>query len=235
MGDTATIKPWPPAGCWPGAGRPSWTSTTITATAPRTSSTIHRKSCSPPFTRTPMSPTPASAATVSRGAAARAWASTTTSRCPRARTRRPTASILAQALEAIRAFRPDFLVVSLGVDTVLEDPVGGLQLPVESFPGLGGMIGYPGGAGAGRPGGRLQPAAGRTLRGRIPDRVGRRAQPGRCASMTASRILPALILRMVKVIPMTWILCSEAGVPLHSCRSMASRLPSRSGRFRFSF
>jgi acetoin utilization deacetylase AcuC-like enzyme len=32
-------------------------------------------------------------------------------------------------------------VVSLGVDTVLEDPVGGLQLPVESFPGLGGMIG----------------------------------------------------------------------------------------------
>jgi acetoin utilization deacetylase AcuC-like enzyme len=48
---------------------------------------------------------------------------------------------LGQALEAIRAFRPDFLVVSLGVDTVLEDPVGGLELPVESFPGLGGMIG----------------------------------------------------------------------------------------------
>jgi acetoin utilization deacetylase AcuC-like enzyme len=49
--------------------------------------------------------------------------------------------ILAQALEAIRAFRADFLVVSLGVDTVLEDPVGGLEVPVESFPGLGGMIG----------------------------------------------------------------------------------------------
>ena len=47
---------------------------------------------------------------------------------------------LAEALEAIRAFRPDFLVVSLGVDTVMEDPVGGLQLPVESFPRLGGMI-----------------------------------------------------------------------------------------------
>jgi len=48
--------------------------------------------------------------------------------------------VLAQALEQIRAFHPDFLVVSLGVDTVQEDPVGGLRLPVESFPGLGGMI-----------------------------------------------------------------------------------------------
>jgi acetoin utilization deacetylase AcuC-like enzyme len=48
---------------------------------------------------------------------------------------------LAQALGEIRAFRPDFLVVSLGVDTVQGDPLGGLQLPVESFPGLGRMIG----------------------------------------------------------------------------------------------
>jgi acetoin utilization deacetylase AcuC-like enzyme len=47
---------------------------------------------------------------------------------------------LAQALEKIRAFRPDFLVVSLGVDTVRGDPVGGLDLRVDSFPGLGGMI-----------------------------------------------------------------------------------------------
>jgi acetoin utilization deacetylase AcuC-like enzyme len=48
--------------------------------------------------------------------------------------------VLAQALEEIRAFKPDFLVVSLGVDTVQGDPVGGLQLPAESFPGLGGLI-----------------------------------------------------------------------------------------------
>jgi acetoin utilization deacetylase AcuC-like enzyme len=48
--------------------------------------------------------------------------------------------VLAEALEQIRAFRPDFLVVSLGVDTVQGDPVGGLRLPVESFPGLGAMI-----------------------------------------------------------------------------------------------
>jgi acetoin utilization deacetylase AcuC-like enzyme len=41
----------------------------------------------------------------------------------------------------IRAFQPDYLVVSLSVDTVQGDPVGGLQLPVESFPGLGKMIG----------------------------------------------------------------------------------------------
>ena len=49
-------------------------------------------------------------------------------------------AVLAQALEEIRAFQPDFLVVSLGVDTVQEDPVGGLRLPMESFPGMGGMI-----------------------------------------------------------------------------------------------
>jgi len=47
---------------------------------------------------------------------------------------------LAQALEEIRAFKPDFLVISLGVDSVQGDPVGGLQLPVESFSRLGGMI-----------------------------------------------------------------------------------------------
>ena len=49
--------------------------------------------------------------------------------------------VLARALQAIRAFKPDFLVVSLGVDTVQGDPVGGLRLPAESFPGLGRMIG----------------------------------------------------------------------------------------------
>lgn len=49
--------------------------------------------------------------------------------------------VLSRALEAIRAFRPDYLVVSLGVDTVQGDPVGGLQLSVESFPGLGARIG----------------------------------------------------------------------------------------------
>jgi acetoin utilization deacetylase AcuC-like enzyme len=48
--------------------------------------------------------------------------------------------VLAQALEGIRAFKPDFLVVSLGVDTAQGDPVGGLRLPVESFPRLGGLI-----------------------------------------------------------------------------------------------
>jgi acetoin utilization deacetylase AcuC-like enzyme len=50
------------------------------------------------------------------------------------------AMVLARALEEIRAFQPGFLVVSLGVDTVQGDPVGGLRLPVESFPVLGRMI-----------------------------------------------------------------------------------------------
>ena len=48
--------------------------------------------------------------------------------------------VLARALEAIRAFKPDFLVVSLGVDTVQGDLVGGLQLPLGSYPRLGAMI-----------------------------------------------------------------------------------------------
>jgi acetoin utilization deacetylase AcuC-like enzyme len=48
---------------------------------------------------------------------------------------------LARALEEIQAFGPDHLVVSLGVDTVQGDPVGGLGLPVECFPELGRMIG----------------------------------------------------------------------------------------------
>ncbi len=52
--------------------------------------------------------------------------------------------VLARALEEIRAFHPDFLVVSLGVDTVQEDPVGGLRLPPECFPELGRMVGSPG-------------------------------------------------------------------------------------------
>jgi acetoin utilization deacetylase AcuC-like enzyme len=49
-------------------------------------------------------------------------------------------SVLAQALEAIGSFKPDFLVVSLGVDTAQGDLVGGLHLLVESFPRLGARI-----------------------------------------------------------------------------------------------
>jgi acetoin utilization deacetylase AcuC-like enzyme len=45
------------------------------------------------------------------------------------------------ALEEIHRFTADFLIVSLGVDTVQEDPLGGLKLSLESFRRIGGKIG----------------------------------------------------------------------------------------------
>ena len=45
------------------------------------------------------------------------------------------------ALDEIHRFAADFLVISLGVDTVREDPLGGLKLPLESFRRIGGKIG----------------------------------------------------------------------------------------------
>ncbi len=50
-------------------------------------------------------------------------------------------SALEKALEEIRRYGPDFLILSLGVDTVDGDPIGGFRLPADSFPRLGGMIG----------------------------------------------------------------------------------------------
>ena len=48
---------------------------------------------------------------------------------------------LDMALDEIRRFAADFLVISLGVDTVREDPLGGLKLSKESFRAIGEKIG----------------------------------------------------------------------------------------------
>jgi len=48
---------------------------------------------------------------------------------------------LDMALDEIRRFAADFLVISLGVDTVREDPLGGLKLSKESFRPIGEKIG----------------------------------------------------------------------------------------------
>lgn len=42
-------------------------------------------------------------------------------------------TVLEQALERIREFRPDYLVVSLGLDTHESDPIGGFRLTSEYF------------------------------------------------------------------------------------------------------
>jgi acetoin utilization deacetylase AcuC-like enzyme len=48
---------------------------------------------------------------------------------------------LAAALAAIRHYGPDLLIVSLGVDTFKDDPVGRFVLESEDFLGVGSMIG----------------------------------------------------------------------------------------------
>ena len=47
---------------------------------------------------------------------------------------------LAAALERVRAHAPDVLIVSLGVDSYIRDPVGGFALESEDFLTLGGDI-----------------------------------------------------------------------------------------------
>ena len=50
------------------------------------------------------------------------------------------------ALQRVRAFGPDALVVSLGVDTFKDDPIGSFELRTEDFSTYGrrlGMLGLP--------------------------------------------------------------------------------------------
>jgi acetoin utilization deacetylase AcuC-like enzyme len=44
------------------------------------------------------------------------------------------------ALDEIHSFAANFLIVSLGVDTVQEDPLGGLKLSIEDFRRIGGKV-----------------------------------------------------------------------------------------------
>jgi acetoin utilization deacetylase AcuC-like enzyme len=47
---------------------------------------------------------------------------------------------LAAAIARVRAFAPDVLVVSLGVDTYKDDPVGGFRLETADYPRIGAAI-----------------------------------------------------------------------------------------------
>lgn len=47
---------------------------------------------------------------------------------------------LTQATEVVRAFRPDYVVLSLGFDTYKHDPIGGLGLLEETYHTIGGLL-----------------------------------------------------------------------------------------------
>jgi acetoin utilization deacetylase AcuC-like enzyme len=49
---------------------------------------------------------------------------------------------LAEALQKIRAFVPDTLMVAFGADTLADDPVGGFKLEVESYGRIASMIAF---------------------------------------------------------------------------------------------
>jgi acetoin utilization deacetylase AcuC-like enzyme len=54
--------------------------------------------------------------------------------------------VLDRAIDAIRVYAPDFLVLAAGFDTYAKDPIGGFALTVEAYPELGrrlGAVGLP--------------------------------------------------------------------------------------------
>lgn len=48
--------------------------------------------------------------------------------------------VLQEALFAVRTFSPDYLVISAGFDTFIDDPIGGLNLPAPSYKTIGSEI-----------------------------------------------------------------------------------------------
>jgi len=48
--------------------------------------------------------------------------------------------VLSSALEAVTGFAPAVLLVSLGVDTFAEDPIGGFALGRAAYPRVGGLL-----------------------------------------------------------------------------------------------
>src|SRR5690606_28203215 len=47
---------------------------------------------------------------------------------------------LGRACEAVERFAPDFVVVSLGLDTFVDDPIGDLALTADGFEAAGAMV-----------------------------------------------------------------------------------------------
>jgi len=49
--------------------------------------------------------------------------------------------VLSEALRRVERFRPQFLIVALGLDTAKEDPTGSWSLEADDFEAVGRMIG----------------------------------------------------------------------------------------------
>ena len=102
---------------------------------------------------------------------------TATCRCPPAPTTTPTSPALDRALAALDAFDPAVVVVSLGVDTYVDDPMCDLALTTDGFGPLGAAVAALGRPLVVRPGGRLRRrCARRQRRGVAARRRGRVAQ-----------------------------------------------------------
>ncbi len=63
-----------------------------------------------------------------------------TCRCRPARAGTATGVALDTALDAIRRYAPDALVVSLGVDTFAADPISAFKLEGRHYPLIGGLL-----------------------------------------------------------------------------------------------
>ena len=109
------------------APRRSSTSIIITATARNRSSTRAATCCSARCMPIRISPIRISWASPTSAAKARAKAPTSTCRCPPTRIGRVYEPALARGLAAVEAFGPDVLLVSLGLDTYIDDPIASFR------------------------------------------------------------------------------------------------------------
>ena len=169
------------SGCASGgpAGWRSSTSTPTTATAPRRSSTTAGTCSTGPCTWTPVrAGSRTSWGSPTRPARAPAPGPTTTSPCPPRSGDDRWLTAVEQLVDDARTFGADALVVSLGVDAAIDDPESPLRVTRDGMRAAGILLGRPGRADRGRPGGWLPPQDPGHAGRRLPGRVGARGQHG---------------------------------------------------------
>ena len=154
---------------------PSSMSISIMAMARRISSMPATMCSSARCMASPKTPSPISSATRTRRAPARAKASTSTIRCRPAPNTMSGARRSRMPCRKIKRYKPDALVVSLGVDTFKDDPISFFKLTSDDFTTYGGAH-------------REAQAADPVRDGRRLCRRGDRHQHGKCAGRILERI-----------------------------------------------